>query len=176
MNEHDGFVWQIGRVVRSDGATVLLELPDPAACGRCRAGQGCGAGQFARLFGRGRALQLSAPSCRYFSLGATVQVGIDSRWLLLAAAAAYLIPVLAFIGGALVAGAVIGDHDLAALAAGLLATAVASLALRHLVPGLLRPELHIGAVLETGLACTHFDNVAGAGGSCIEQYATKAKE
>lgn len=171
MSETDvEVVWQIGRVVQGDHGEILIEFRDPAACRRCKSGKGCGAGQFARLFGRGRPVRFTAPGADALPLGTLVRVGIDARWLMLAAAASYLVPVLAFIAGALAAGPVLGQGDVAALIGGLIATAAAWLLIRRLAPGLLRPALRIGEALESASARNHLEQVAGAGGSCNQEF------
>jgi positive regulator of sigma E activity len=164
------FVWQIGRVVQGDGGDRVIEFRDPAACRRCKSGRGCGAGQFARLFGRGRPLRLRAPGVDALPLGAMVRIGIDSRWLLLAAAAGYLVPVLAFIAGAVAAGPMLGQGDGAALIGGLIATAAAWHAIRRLAPGLLRPAVRIGELLESAGSRNHLEHEAGADGACNQEF------
>lgn len=148
-------VWQVGRLIRGDDGTMLLEFPDPAACARCRSGHGCGAGQMARLFGQHRAVRLPAPAIADRFAQGWVRVGVDSRWLLLAAAAAYLLPLLAFIGGALTAGVFAGGNDAAALLGGLVASAGAWLALRRGLPGLLQPNLKLDPMLESHAERNH---------------------
>lgn len=171
MNEeHVGVVWQIGRVVQGDDGAVRVEFRDPADCRRCTSGKGCGAGQFARLFGRGPPVQLTVPAADALPLGALVRVGIDSRWLLLAAAASYLLPVLAFIAGALAAGPGLGRGDVAALTGGVIAAAAASFSSHRLAPGLLRPRMRIGEVLESAGRRNHLEPMSGAVGSCNQEF------
>jgi len=93
----DGWVWQPGVARRPDAGLVRVELGDPARCARCLAGQGCGAGPFLRLFRRASTSSIELQYDDDVVDGSRVWLGIDAQWLLKAAAAVYLMPLVALI-------------------------------------------------------------------------------
>jgi len=177
LNASDArLVWQIGQVVPGDDDRLRIEFADPSVCSRCRSGNGCGAGQFARLFGRGRAVRLAAPAEVELQVGNRVRVGIDARWLLIAAGAAYLVPLIALLGAMVLIGPVAGGSDAVVLGAGLAAIAASWLLTRNLLPGLLRPALTIDSILESVAAREHLDKHAEAAGRCNRKSSQTVKE
>lgn len=112
-------IWQSG-VVRSRDGHRWLEFEDPGACNRCRQGQGCGAALFSRLFQRPA---VTVPLLREhagLAPGQRVRAGVEPRWLMVAAAALYLLPVSSFLAGCLAADALWPRDDMAALCGGVL--------------------------------------------------------
>lgn len=103
---------------------MRLSFPDPASCRRCARGEGCGAAPLSRLFVRaGAALPLD-PRCG-LRVGEEIRVGVDRRWLLAAAAAAYLFPTVGFVASAAIAYGLWPGNDLAGLLLGLAGAAAA---------------------------------------------------
>lgn len=157
-------LWQWARVVDDGRGGLALEFEDPACCERCRLGQGCGAGQFARLFRRGDPIRLTAPATLDATPGARVQVGIDGRCLLLGAGSMYLLPVLGFVAAVSAVDALLGGNEPIALLCGL-AVAVGNW---WVVPWVLqrglKPGLRLGAVLESGSEGRHLNSVGSVGG------------
>jgi len=108
--------------------------------------------------------------------GARVRVGVDSRWLLTAAAIAYLLPLIAFVIGAVLAGPALGASDGAALAGGLAGVVFAWIIVRRLMPGLLNPRLHLGEVLESRPARNHLQLQPVGEGACRQDSIEALKE
>lgn len=98
---------QTGIVVAIEGDWARIETQRRPACGGCSADGACTTSLLARYFGRKQ-----TPLRVRNSIGAVpgdqVVVGVPEGTLLAAAFAAYLIPLLALIGGA-IAGAYLGD-------------------------------------------------------------------
>jgi positive regulator of sigma E activity len=146
-----GRVWQPA-TVRHDRGRTWLEFADPGDCERCARGDGCGAALFARLFRRG-SVRLPWAGDAIAPPGATVDVGVPARWLLQVALGLYLLPVIAFVTGAVVADALAPGRDVPALLLGMLAAGTAAGLYRY---GPLRPApppltvRHAEARLESG--------------------------
>lgn len=149
-------VWQ-SATVRHDQGRTWLEFADPGDCARCARGDGCGAALFARLFRRGN-VRLPWTGDAIAPPGAAVDVGVPERWLLQVALGVYLLPVLAFVAGAIAANALAPGRDLPALLLGMLAAGAAAGLYRY---GPLRPAppplavRHAEARLESGGARMH---------------------
>ncbi|MEY6432238.1 SoxR reducing system RseC family protein [Thioalkalicoccus limnaeus] len=93
---------QTGRVVRRDGDVAEIETERRTSCGHCSVNTGCGIALLDRFLGRRRqCLMVLNPIGA--ELGQRVVIGIPEASLLSASVAAYLAPILALIGGALVA-------------------------------------------------------------------------
>ncbi|MGB0514730.1 MAG: SoxR reducing system RseC family protein [Wenzhouxiangellaceae bacterium] len=151
----DRWLWQTGRVVRA-GERLWLEFPDLTRCARCRAGTGCGAASFVRLFRVGGVARLPLAARWERHEGRPLRAGLDPRWLVWAAALLYLPPLLLFLAGALVA-ALLGGGDWAALAGGLCG-ALAGIGLTRRAPAMLMtPKLRLEpiAALESAVGCKH---------------------
>lgn len=119
-------LWQEAQVVAEPGGRIGLEFR-PVACSRCAAGQGCGAGVFARLFSR-RPVRLPGPPGLAASPGTRVRVGLPAASLARIALRLYGLPLLAFVAAAAAAGSLAATPamadflaDFLALAAGLIA-------------------------------------------------------
>ncbi len=90
-------LWQSARIVEDGAGRRWLEFAAVSDCARCRAGQGCGAAQWSRLFGEPRAGRLPLPPECTLASGSAVRAGVSARAVLLAATLAYLTPLLAFV-------------------------------------------------------------------------------
>ena len=90
-------LWQAARIVEDEDGDRWLEFAPLSACARCRSGQGCGASQWARLFGEPGASRLPLPEDCTLPAGSPVRAGIQARALLKAATLAYLVPLLGFV-------------------------------------------------------------------------------
>ena len=132
-------IWQSG-VVRSGKGRVWLEFDDPGACNRCHQGTGCGAALFSRLF-RWPSVVIPLRERGTLQPGQRVHAGLNPRWLMMAAAALYLLPVLSFLGGALAAHAIWPRNDAAALGGAVLVTFLAMQAIRTRLHSRGPPEL-----------------------------------
>ncbi len=134
-------IWQSG-VIRGRDGRVWLEFDDPAACSRCSQGSGCGAALFSQLFPRPR-LEIPLGQCGPLQPGQRVRAGLSAHWLLAAAAALYLLPVLSFLAGCVVAGAIWPANDLAALCGGVLVAVLAAPSIRRRLGDRRPPELEL---------------------------------
>ncbi len=157
MNDSD-LIWQTGTVRKND-ARAWLVFDDPGACSRCSAGTGCGAALFSRLFSRSGSTSIPLRGPARVHHGQRVRAGLSPHWLMMAAAALYLLPVIAFLAGALAADAMWPRDDLAALGVGTLFAALAVWSTRRRLrsrpaPGLKLVEL--APALESGGARDHF--------------------
>lgn len=123
INDSD-LIWQTGTVRKID-ARAWLVFDDPGACSRCSAGTGCGAALFSRLFSRSGPTGIPLHRAALLHHGQRVRAGLSPRWLMMAAAGLYLLPVIAFMAGALAADTMWPRDDLAALGGGTLFAAVA---------------------------------------------------
>lgn len=122
MKDSD-LIWQSG-VVRKHRGRVWLQFEDPGTCSRCSQGTGCGAALFSRLFSRPGA-DIPLDGAGLPRDGQRVRAGLNPHWLMTAAAMLYLVPVLAFLVGALAADAIRAGDDVAALVGGLLSAFLA---------------------------------------------------
>lgn len=91
-----------GLVVERRGVWAEVETTRRTSCGGCAAGAGCGISLLDRFLGR-RPTRLAALNRIEAAPGQRVVVGIPEGALLSASLAAYLVPVLALIGGAILA-------------------------------------------------------------------------
>lgn len=132
--------WQTATVRRGPGGAIYLAFPDPAACRRCARGEGCGAAPLSRLFVRAGATLPLDPRCG-LRVGDEVRVGVDRRWLLAAAFAAYLLPVLGFVVAAAIAYGLWPGDDVAGLALGLAGAAASFWLLKGPLDRIAKPDL-----------------------------------
>lgn len=72
-----------------------------------------------------------------------VRVGLDPRWLMLAAATTYLLPVIAFVGGALVAERLMPGNDPAALISAVSSAVATGLLARYRLKLIGAPRLQL---------------------------------
>jgi sigma-E factor negative regulatory protein RseC len=94
---------ETGHVVARRGAWAEVETTRRTSCGHCSVNGSCGVALLDRFLGR-RSTRLTALNRIEADLGQRVVVGIPEETLLTAATAAYLVPVLALIGGSIVTG------------------------------------------------------------------------
>lgn len=151
-------IWQMAIVRRDADGRPLLEFSDPAGCTRCRRGTGCGAALFSRLFVSAETRLPLGNEEPIRPEGRLVRVGLDPRWLLLAAASNYLLPVVMFVAGAVVADIGWPRSDSAALIGGLGSLFAAAFLARPLLRGVHKPKLRLVDLpdaLESGSRCDH---------------------
>jgi len=152
-------IWQTA-IVRQGDEGHWLEFSDLRACSRCSRGTGCGAALFSRLFARPDT-RLRMPGDCEIPADRVVRVGLDPRWLVLAAAATYLVPVLSFVAGAVLGDMLRPESDPVALTTGLSFALAAVLLLRYPLNVIAQPrlqlvDLHQG--LESADASDHFSS------------------
>lgn len=85
--------------VPTSSQTATIRVLPPSACERCAAGQGCGAGLFARLL-RHKATELSLPVAVGARIGQRVWLTLDERLLARQAWYWYGLPIIGFLLGA----------------------------------------------------------------------------
>ena len=95
---------EIGVVISSQGGMAEVEGQRRSTCGGCAVNGACGTSLIARYFGRRRSL-LRAHNAIGAGPGDRVVLGMPEGALLEASFVAYLVPLLAMIGGA-----ILGDH------------------------------------------------------------------
>lgn len=108
-----------GRVVSlvdsRDGARAVVEVDTAQTCPRCAAGKGCGAGLLQP--GNRRQIEVEIPDGMYPHVDDTVEVSLEPRNLLQAAATVYGLPLTGALAGAAFAYAMaLGDTGAAAAA------------------------------------------------------------
>jgi len=161
--KHVDLIWQIAVVRLDEDGSRWLEFNDPGSCHKCSRGTGCGAALFSRLFARPDA-RVPMPGEKNIPVDRMVRVGLDPRWLMVAAAATYLLPVIAFITGAVFSDQVWPGSDPAALISGTAFALLAAWIARHPLkligrPGLELVEMHQS--LESGGDSDHFSSGQG---------------
>ena len=100
-------------VVALAGAYVQVEIERGSACGACSARSGCGTSLLARLLSRRRP-QLRALNPIGAAPGDKIVIGMPEQGLVGASFAAYLVPLVGLLAGA-VAGKRLGGSELAAI-------------------------------------------------------------
>ena len=99
---------ETGRVVEVQGDFAWIESARRTSCGGCSVRNGCGTAALARVLGQ-RRVHLRVLNRINARVGDAVVVGIAESGLVRGSLAVYLVPLAAFLGGAL-AGQSIGDH------------------------------------------------------------------
>lgn len=94
-------------VISSEAGIVEVEVRRRSSCNACSARAGCGVSLLDRVLGR-RPQRLLAANKLGVSEGDEVVVGLPEGLLLKAAVAAYLVPLLGLLGGAIVGDLLIG--------------------------------------------------------------------
>jgi len=117
-------IWQTGTVQEDVPGRLRLEFAGSAACARCASGKGCGAGLFSGLLLLSAPARLPLPAEAGYRAGQHLRAGIRPRRLVIAALLLYLLPVLAFVTGVLLADALWPASDGRTLVGGLLACAM----------------------------------------------------
>ena len=119
-----------GRVIALMGGHARVATRRRSACGHCEVSGACGTSLLERFFGRHPA-ELVALNPIDAQVGDEVAVGIGEQDLLRAAVAAYLVPVLALIAGALIGETLGGSHaEIASLLGAMIGLTLAFLWLR----------------------------------------------
>jgi len=99
---------QQGRVVRLSGNEAAVQVGPASGCPACAAGNGCGAGIFARLLQQRKPLLLQVQNVVGALPGQTVMLGVPERAFLHLLSRLYLLPLIAGLGGA-AAGRLLAD-------------------------------------------------------------------
>ena len=130
-----------GTVIAVQGDYGQVETQRRSACGKCVAQDACGTSLLERFFGR-RTVALTVLNPVQAMVGDRVLVGISEQGLLRAALAAYLVPILALLAGAMLGDALGGDRaDTASVLGAILGLALALLWLRgYSVASARKPE------------------------------------
>lgn len=133
---------QTGIVTKSNGATLWVETRTVSGCSSCASGS-CSSAVVSKLFGE-RRQWLQLPNSLAARPGDAVVIGIPEAVLVRASLSAYLLPLLALVGAALM-GRLLGAGEglqgllgLAGLVAGFLLVRRLSGSGPHLQPRLLR--------------------------------------
>lgn len=90
------------RVMRVDGATAWVQAESPSSCGAC-GGKGCGASLYSRLL-HPREPEYAVGNPIAARAGELVVVGVEDGVLFRAALAAYVLPLMLLLLGALLGG------------------------------------------------------------------------
>ena len=130
-----------GTVIAVQGDYAQVQTQRRSGCGQCVAQDACGTSLLERFFGR-RAVALTALNPVQAVVGERVLVGVSEQGLLRAALAAYLVPILALLAGAMLGDALGGERaDLASTLGAILGLALALLWLRsYSVASARKPE------------------------------------
>ena len=119
-----------GTVIAVQGAYAQVQTQRRSGCGQCVAQDACGTSLLERFFGR-RTVALTALNQVHAAVGERVLVGISEQGLLRSALAAYLVPILALLAGAMLGDALGGERaDIASVLGAILGLALALLWLR----------------------------------------------
>lgn len=109
-------ITETGRVLEVDGDWAWVACRRQAECARCAEGRGCGGGVLGKLLGdRLHKVRAATGAVRVFP-GDQVRIGLGEDAVLRAAAAVYLVPLLAALAGGVAAATVAGGGDLPAIA------------------------------------------------------------
>jgi sigma-E factor negative regulatory protein RseC len=90
---------QQGRIVAVEGLDAVVQIGRRRGCPACDAGQGCGAGIFARLL-RDKPVSIRVANVIGAEVGASVELGISENRFLALVARLYAMPLLAGLLGA----------------------------------------------------------------------------
>ncbi len=125
-------------VLRVEGASAVIRVSGDGGCGRCSEVGGCGSDVLGQLFG-GRCSSYSVVTDRPLTPGAEIEVAVEPRAPLLAAALAYGLPLLGLLAGGAIGEQYVGDTGSvlgAALGLATFSVGAAFLARRRLSGGL----------------------------------------
>lgn len=123
---------QRGRVTELDGEHAWVKIGGQSGCPACDAGEGCGAGLFGRLLNRSEArVRIRNEACA--QPGEAVVLGLDEGAYLALVLRLYGLPLVAGLGGAMLAVYLLGPRfedalparDLLAACGGILSAALA---------------------------------------------------
>ncbi len=116
-------ITEAGRVLEVEGDWAWVACRRQVECQRCAEGRGCGGGIIGRMLGDRLHKVRAATGAVEVAPGDQVLIGLGEDAVLRAAAAVYLVPLLAALAGGIAASGLAGGGDLAAVlgaAAGLL--------------------------------------------------------
>lgn len=99
---------ETGRVVEVQGDVAWIESERRSTCGGCSVRNGCGTAVLAQVLGQ-RRVRLRVLNPVNAGVGDTVVVGIAESGLVRGSLAVYVVPLAAFLGGAL-AGQFLGNY------------------------------------------------------------------
>jgi len=102
---------ETGQVVEVQGEFAWIESERSSTCGGCSVRSGCGTAALAKVLGQ-RRVRLRVLNHVNARVGDTVVVGIAESGLVRGSLAVYVVPLAAFLGGAL-AGQVLGNYFIA---------------------------------------------------------------
>lgn len=97
------------RVVGFDGERIVIEAIRKSACGGCSQKEGCGVSAISGLLS-GKSIQLKVDNSLDAKVGDTVVVGVEDGAFLKMAVRAYLLPLLALIGSAILFSRLFGSE------------------------------------------------------------------
>lgn len=108
-------ITETGRVLEVEGDWAWVVCRRQAECARCAEGRGCGGGVLGKLLGDRLHKVRAATGALAISPGDHVRIGLGEDAVLRAAAAVYLVPLLAALAGGVAVATAAGGGDLAAI-------------------------------------------------------------
>ena len=109
-------ITETGRVLEVDGDWAWIACQRQVECPRCAEGRGCGGGVLGKLLGDRLHKVRAATGSVAVEPGDQVRIGLGEDAVLRAAAAVYLVPLLAALAMGATAAAMTGGGDVAAIA------------------------------------------------------------
>ncbi|NHA15257.1 SoxR reducing system RseC family protein [Thioalkalivibrio sp. XN279] len=109
-------ITETGRVLQVEGEWALVACRRQVECARCAAGRGCGGGVLGKLLGDRLHQVRAATGAVPVTPGDRVLIGLSEDAVLRAAAAVYLVPLLAALAGGVALGLVLPGGELGAVA------------------------------------------------------------
>lgn len=103
----DAYLWQLGRVHAITKDQAQIKFDATTSCAKCLAGEGCGAGVFAKLFNH-KGASLAVPCAPDLQVGQPVRVGVLPRDLLKGSWWLYGWPLAVFLITLVLGGALLG--------------------------------------------------------------------
>lgn len=158
---------QRGKVTGLEGDKAWVRIGGQSGCPACDAGQGCGAGLFGKLLNRSDA-RILIDNDALANAGDVVVLGLDESDYLALVVRLYGLPLVAGLGGAMLAVLLFGPsfqndvvaRDVIAGTAGIVSAAAAALISRRNLPDRftrLSPKM-LDTINEIGLECTVSDS------------------
>ena len=109
-------ITETGRVLEVDGDWAWVACRRQVECARCAEGRGCGGGVLGRLLGDRLHKLRAATGSVTVAPGDLVLIGLGEDAVMRAAAAVYLVPLLAALAGGVAAAILFGGGELVAIA------------------------------------------------------------
>jgi len=135
-----------GRIIHTQAGRALVEARSRLDCARCAEGRGCGGGLLGRWLGD-RLSQVEASNPENHPSGSWVELGLDERYLLLAALIVYLPPLLGLLLGASLAHLMLAVSEGWVILSALVGFAMGLLLGRVLLAGRGRAQLFAPAIV-----------------------------